>query len=377
MVYLPMAMTSALPTNSKSSAISTLLSLTMTIDDSKGDIPEAFTGGFNDDDIPDEAEALDEFLDGIDPFHDPIRLTLREIGQVDLLTPEDEKNIFERRDALRAQLKRCKNGEQAEIEAEIRELEHWAIKANRRLVVSIAGKFLYRGLPREDLIQEGTTGLFRAVSKFQVERGHKFSTYATWWIRQAIRRVIAEQARTIRMPVNRLEDTWKVVEAMEAAQLESPELSYDELIEVAVEKLRQSKIKSLAKINGEKVRDYLDTYWQTEAISLDKKMTDRTARGTSLYAYEADDDDLGIEAEMAHMDLRQVLQDGMEILLEPRQQRIIEMRFGLSGGRELTLEEIGVKFGVTKERIRQLEKDAIKRLKPYLEERGFSGYLKD
>ncbi|MCW2963769.1 MAG: polymerase, sigma 70 subunit, RpoD subfamily [Actinomycetia bacterium] len=277
--------------------------------------------------IEDEAKAAPKLDLTVEPSLDSLRLYLRSIGRVDLLTAEQEVTLA----------KRIERGDMS--------AKQQMIEANLRLVVSIAKNYLGRGLTFLDLIQEGSLGLIRAVEKFDYRRGYKFSTYATWWIRQAVTRAIADKARTIRIPVHMVEKLNKVVHVerslvQEMGREPSPEEIAKELEWTAREVkdiLRMSQLPvSLEKPIGE-----------DEDSSLGDFVEDETAESPF---------------ELASENLRrQNVRKALEALPE-REREVMEMRFGLNGHQARTLEEVGRAFGVTRERIRQIENNTMKKL---------------
>ena len=290
-----------------------------------------------DDDLPalDEIEEVpeEEIIDTaslVDTFStdDPVRMYLKEIGKVALLTPEEEVTL-----AIRMA--------EGDEDAKRRMAE-----ANLRLVVSIAKRYVGRGMLFLDLIQEGNLGLIKAVDKFDYTKGYKFSTYATWWIRQAITRAIADQARTIRIPVHMVETINKVIRV--SRQL-LQELGHDPSAEEIAEEMGMPV---------EKVRDILKI--AQEPVSLE------TPIGEEEDSHLADfiEDDKGVEpAEAASFTL--LKEQLMEVLstLTPREEKVLRLRFGLEDGRTRTLEEVGKEFNVTRERIRQIEAKALRKLR--------------
>ncbi|MBQ2619484.1 MAG: RNA polymerase sigma factor RpoD [Oscillospiraceae bacterium] len=259
---------------------------------------------------------------------DPVRMYLKEIGKVDLLSPDEEYGLA----------KRMADGD---AEAKRRMTE-----ANLRLVVSIAKRYVGRGMLFLDLIQEGNLGLIKAVEKFDYEKGYKFSTYATWWIRQAITRAIADQARTIRIPVHMVETINKVIRV--SRQL-LQELGHDPSAEEIAEEMNMPV---------DKVRDILKI--AQEPVSLE------TPIGEEEDSHLADfipDEDASEPAEAASFSL--LKEQLMEVLgtLTPREEKVLRLRFGLEDGRTRTLEEVGKEFNVTRERIRQIEAKALRKLR--------------
>ena len=262
--------------------------------------------------------------------NDSIRLYLCEIGKVDLLTGREEIDLE----------KRIRKGDQS---AKSRLAE-----ANLRLVVSIAKKYIGRGLSFLDLIQEGNIGLFRAVEKFDPDRGFKFSTYATWWIRQAITRAIADQARTIRIPVHMVETINKLTHAQRRLV---QELGREPLVEeLAVEMdMDIKKVRHIIKISQDIVS--LEAPVGTEE---DSKLGDFIEDDEALSPSES------TNRQLLKENIREMLQ-----YLSPRERKIIEMRFGLIDGVGHTLEEVGQEFHVTRERIRQIEAKVLQKLKEH------------
>ena len=259
---------------------------------------------------------------------DPVRMYLKEIGKVPLLTPEEEQDLA----------KRMAEGDE--------EAKRRMAEANLRLVVSIAKRYVGRGMLFLDLIQEGNLGLIKAVEKFDYTKGYKFSTYATWWIRQAITRAIADQARTIRIPVHMVETINKVIRV--SRQL-LQELGHDPSAE---------EIAAEMNIPVEKVRDILKI--AQEPVSLE------TPIGEEEDSHLGDfipDEDASEPSEAASFSL--LKEQLMEVLdtLTPREKKVLELRFGIVDGRTRTLEEVGKEFNVTRERIRQIEAKALRKLR--------------
>ena len=259
---------------------------------------------------------------------DPVRMYLKEIGKVPLLTPEEEQELARRMNA-------------GDEEAKRRMTE-----ANLRLVVSIAKRYVGRGMLFLDLIQEGNLGLIKAVEKFDVEKGYKFSTYATWWIRQAITRAIADQARTIRIPVHMVETINKTIRV--SRQL-LQELGHDPSAE---------EIAAEMNMPVDKVRDILKI--AQEPVSL------ATPIGEEEDSHLGDfipDEDASEPSEAASFSLlREQLEEVLDTLA-PREKKVLELRFGIVDGRTRTLEEVGKEFNVTRERIRQIEAKALRKLR--------------
>ena len=277
-------------------------------------------------------EEYDDALntDGI-AIDDPVKVYLKEIGRVPLLTPEEEIDL-----ALKIQAG-GPDGEKAKQRLS---------EANLRLVVSIAKRYVGRGMQFLDLIQEGTLGLIKAVEKFDHTKGFKFSTYATWWIRQAITRAIADQARTIRIPVHMVETINKVKKV--SSQL-LHEMGHDPSAEEIAERLEMPV---------DKVREIMRV--AQEPVSLE------TPIGEEEDSHLGDfipDDDAPIPAEAASQTLlKEQLADVLKTLT-PREEKVLRLRFGLEDGRPRTLEEVGKEFNVTRERIRQIEAKALRKLR--------------
>ncbi|MBQ6540029.1 MAG: RNA polymerase sigma factor RpoD [Oscillospiraceae bacterium] len=259
---------------------------------------------------------------------DPVRMYLKEIGKVNLLTPEEEIEL-------------AKKMAEGDEDAKKRMAE-----ANLRLVVSIAKRYVGRGMLFLDLIQEGNLGLIKAVEKFNYTKGYKFSTYATWWIRQAITRAIADQARTIRIPVHMVETINKVIRV--SRQL-LQELGHDPSPEEISEEMGMPV---------EKVRDILKI--AQEPVSLE------TPIGEEEDSHLGDfipDEDASEPAEAASFTLLKEQLMNVLSTLTPREEKVLRLRFGLEDGRTRTLEEVGKEFNVTRERIRQIEAKALRKLR--------------
>ncbi|MEG1632821.1 MAG: RNA polymerase sigma factor RpoD [Oscillospiraceae bacterium] len=275
-------------------------------------------------------EEISEAQKLIDNFStdDPVRMYLKEIGKVPLLTPEEEQDL-------------------AKLMAEGNEdAKRRMAEANLRLVVSIAKRYVGRGMLFLDLIQEGNLGLIKAVDKFDYAKGYKFSTYATWWIRQAITRAIADQARTIRIPVHMVETINKVIRV--SRQL-LQELGHDPSAEEIADEMGMAV---------EKVRDILKI--AQEPVSLE------TPIGEEEDSHLGDfipDEDASEPSEAASFSL--LKEQLMTVLdtLTPREKKVLELRFGILDGRTRTLEEVGKEFNVTRERIRQIEAKALRKLR--------------
>ena len=308
-----------------------------------------------------ELEDTESLAEGF-AIDDPVRMYLKEIGKVDLLTPDEEVELakkmqagMEAKEKIKELDERQRNGEQ------IDEKEYQALRkairsgenakkrlseANLRLVVSIAKRYVGRGMLFLDLIQEGNLGLLKAVEKFDCTKGFKFSTYATWWIRQAITRAIADQARTIRIPVHMVETINKVIRV--SRQL-LQELGHDPQPEEIAEEMNMPV---------ERVREILKI--AQEPVSLETPIGEE--EDSHLGDFIPDDDALE-PAEAASFTL--LKEQLVEVLktLTPREEKVLRLRFGIEDGRTRTLEEVGKEFNVTRERIRQIEAKALRKLR--------------
>ena len=305
----------------------------------------------DDDDIPDEElllsdedevdmENLDLSIpDGIS-IEDPVRMYLKEIGKVPLLSAEEEIELA----------KRMENGDQ--------EAKKRLAEANLRLVVSIAKRYVGRGMLFLDLIQEGNLGLIKAVEKFDYRKGYKFSTYATWWIRQAITRAIADQARTIRIPVHMVETINKLIRVsrqllQELGREPTPEEISEEM------GMPVDRVREILKISQ-------------EPVSLETPIGEEEDSHLGDFIQ---DDNVPVPAEAASFTLlREQLVEVLGTLTE-REQKVLRLRFGLYDGRARTLEEVGKEFNVTRERIRQIEAKALRKLRHPSRSRKLKDYL--
>ena len=293
-----------------------------------------------------------------DAIDDPVRMYLREIGRVSLLTGRDEVELAMAMEAGKAAfLRRGSLAEKARVDlAAERELRQTInrgeqarrrlIEANLRLVVSVAKKYIGRGLSLLDLVQEGNIGLIRAVEKFDYRLGFKFSTYATWWIRQAITRAIADQARTIRIPVHMVETINKVTRT---ARRLLQELSREPTPE---------EIGADMGLTAERIRDIIKV--SQEPVSLETPIGEE--EDSHLGDFIPDDSTLQPPEVATHQMLREEVEDVLASLTG-RERRVLQLRFGLDDGRGRTLEEVGKEFGVTRERVRQIEAKALRKLR--------------
>lgn len=287
-------------------------------------------------------------------INDPVRMYLKEIGKVELLTGEEEidyAKLIEYGKYAKQQLERddLTEQEREDFEAAIHrgeQAKQRLVEANLRLVVSIAKRHVGRGMLFLDLIQEGNMGLMKAVDKYDYSKGFKFSTYATWWIRQAITRAIADQARTIRIPVHMVETINKLVRFQR--QL-TQELGREPTPEEIAEKMDTTP---------EKVRDILKI--SQEPISLESPVGEED--DSNLGDFIADEEAISPDEFASNELLKEELNEVLETLTD-REERVLRLRFGLDDGRTRTLEEVGKEFGVTRERIRQIEAKALRKLR--------------
>jgi len=340
-------------------------------------------------DLPDDEPAAEEIADVeeeelVDPntlvnnfsIDDPVRMYLKEIGKVPLLSPDEEVALAqamstgnEASEKLSELESRREEGEEVDISAE----EEAALKkafdqgevakkklaeANLRLVVSIAKRYVGRGMLFLDLIQEGNLGLIKAVEKFDYTKGFKFSTYATWWIRQAITRAIADQARTIRIPVHMVETINKLIRVSR---------------QLLQEKGREPQPEEIAEAMGitvEKVREIIKI--AQEPVSLETPIGEEEDSHLGDFIQ---DDDAPPPAEAASFTLMKEQLMGVLDTLTPREKKVLSLRFGLEDGRQRTLEEVGQEFNVTRERIRQIEAKALRKLRHPSRSKKLKDYL--
>lgn len=275
----------------------------------------------------DEPEALPEDVENA-KLDDPVRMYLKEIGRIKLLTPEEEQEI-------------AKKMAEGDEDARKRMSE-----ANLRLVVSIAKRYVGRGMQLLDLIQEGNLGLMKAVEKFDYTKGYKFSTYATWWIRQAISRAIADHARTIRIPVHMVETINRVLRTSHSmVQKLGREPTTKEIADEL--HIEESKVEEVLKI-------------AQEPVSLETPIGEE--EDSHLGDFIQDDEASQPSEEASYTLLREQLEEVLSTLT-PREEQVLRMRFGLTDGKPHTLEEVGKEFDVTRERIRQIESKALRKLR--------------
>jgi len=300
------------------------------------DLSDEWTAEDGEEIVIDEKMYLDDIAD------DSVRLYLREIGKIPLLKSDEELALAQR------------------VVAGDREAKDQMAEANMRLVVSIAKRYVGRGLDLLDLIQEGNTGLLRAVEKFDPDKGFKFSTYATWWIRQAITRAIADQARTIRIPVHMVETINKLLRTQRRLTQElNREPTNDEIakeMEIDVD-----KVEHIMKI-------------KQDISSLDASVRDDD-EDSVLGDFIEDEDTISPEESATNQLLKEHVKQLLSGLTD-REQKILKLRFGLEDGKSHTLEEVGQEFSVTRERIRQIEAKALAKLRKHKDSRKLMDYLK-
>jgi len=343
-------------------AFAALLSADIPYVENEEEAEEMFEGDDKDEEYLDNKDALEEE----DPLanistKDTVGLYIKQAGKVPLLTREEEQELTKKINAGREAQKRLAEEELTlEERQELSKIvdkgweafEH-LIKANSRLVISIAKKYVGRGVSFLDLIQEGNIGMMRAALKFERERGYKFSTYATWWIRQAITRAIADQGRTIRVPVHMGDKINKMIRMQH--QLKQ-DLNRDPTQEEMAEALN---------VSPEDIRDMMKHARRPLSLEMPTGKEDDAFLGDFI----PDKDITPPDEEATSILLREHLQEALSEL-PPRETRILEMRYGLVDGRTLTLNEVGKKMGVTRERIRQIEAQALRRLRnPRIQEK--------
>lgn len=332
-----------------------------------------------DDDDEVEVENIDLSVpDGVS-IEDPVRMYLKEIGKVPLLSAEEEIELAQKMEAgavarekiiiLRGRRDKAETEEErAEIEAAIRELDveqdqgeaakKRLAEANLRLVVSIAKRYVGRGMLFLDLIQEGNLGLIKAVGKFDYRKGYKFSTYATWWIRQAITRAIADQARTIRIPVHMVETINKLIRVSR------------QLLQELGREPTPEEIAAQMNMPVDRVREILKI--SQEPVSLETPIGEEEDSHLGDFIQ---DDNVPVPADAAAFTLlKEQLSEVLGTLTE-REQKVLTLRFGLEDGRARTLEEVGKEFNVTRERIRQIEAKALRKLRHPSRSRKLKDYL--
>ena len=323
--------------SSKKDDILNAKDLTLEIDEPEsGDLEQEEE--LSDEELAITAENVDSFAD------DSVRLYLREIGKIPLLTPEEEADLAQR------------------IVKGDKKAKDKMVESNMRLVVSIAKRYGGRGLDFLDLIQEGNTGLLRAVEKFDPDKGFKFSTYATWWVRQAITRAIADQARTIRIPVHMVETINKVLRTTRKLTAELNREPTNEEIAKALD-MEPEKIDYVMRIKQDIAS--LDASIGREGDDEDSVLGD----------FVEDEERDSPEDSAANQILKEQLSEIIATLTD-LEQKIIRLRFGIGGGRPHTLEEVGAEFDVTRERIRQIEAKALSKLRKNKDTKKLHEYLR-
>ncbi len=289
---------------------------------------------------------------------DPVRMYLREIGRVPLLSAEEEVRLARRMERGRYELNKSATMRDYRTIEDGEEAQRRLTEANLRLVVSVAKKYIGRGMSLLDLIQEGNIGLIRAVEKFDYTKGYKFSTYATWWIRQAITRAIADQARTIRIPVHMVETINRLIRI-------SRRLLQDLGREPTSEEIAEQM-----EISPEKVREIIKV--SQEPVSLETPIGEED--DSHLGDFIEDHTALAPADAASHQLLKEQVEDVLDSLTE-RERKVLQLRFGLDDGRSRTLEEVGKEFHVTRERIRQIEAKALRKLRHPSRSRKLKDYL--
>jgi RNA polymerase primary sigma factor len=289
---------------------------------------------------------------------DPVRMYLREIGRVPLLSAEEEVRLAQRMERGRGELLKPATIRNYRIVEDGEEGQRRLTEANLRLVVSVAKKYIGRGMSLLDLIQEGNIGLIRAVEKFDYTKGYKFSTYATWWIRQAITRAIADQARTIRIPVHMVETINRLIRISRR------------LLQDLGREPTSEEIAAQMEISPEKVREIIKV--SQEPVSLETPIGEE--EDSHLGDFIEDHTALAPADAASHQLLKEQVEDVLDSLTE-RERKVLQLRFGLDDGRSRTLEEVGKEFHVTRERIRQIEAKALRKLRHPSRSRKLKDYL--
>ena len=287
-----------------------------------------------DEGLPEDLETPEALPEDVETakLDDPVRMYLKEIGRIKLLSPEEEQEVA----------RAMAEGDEKTREAARKRMS----EANLRLVVSIAKRYVGRGMQLLDLIQEGNLGLMKAVEKFDYTKGYKFSTYATWWIRQSITRAIADQARTIRIPVHMVETINKVKKVS------------SQLLHTSGHEPTAEEISDELDMPVDKVREIMRV--AQEPVSLETPIGEE--EDSHLGDFIPDDDAPAPADAASHTLLRETLGDVLDSLT-PREEKVLRLRFGLEDGRSRTLEEVGKEFNVTRERIRQIEAKALRKLR--------------
>ncbi len=328
--------------------------------------------------------------------NDPVRMYLREIGQVPLLTAAQEVQLAKKIQASLQAKKRLASDDDIDLAEKTRSqqiidegLKAWQYlaEANLRLVVSVAKRYIGRGMSFLDLVQEGNVGLLKAVEKFDYTRGYKFSTYATWWIRQAISRAIADQARTIRIPVHMVETINRLLRVQRRFLQENGREPTSREIALEMDLLSDEDLKAIQeyKLGNVPLDPAIDRRWRRAASKVrrihrisEEPMSLETPIGIEENSFLGDfieDQSMTGPVDAANKEL---LKEHMREILEQltdRERKVLTMRFGLEDGQSRTLEEVGNEFGVTRERIRQIEAKALRKLRHPLRSRKLKDYL--
>lgn len=322
----------------------------------------------SDDEVKEKAGLDDNYLANIDT-DDMIGLYLKEVGRVPLLTAEEEVTLAKRIERGRISREELAIGMDSSDNSDVEHRENiedgWAarehlITANSRLVISVAKKYMGRGVPFQDLIQEGNIGLIRAAKKFDYRRGHKFSTYATWWIRQAVTRAIADQGRTIRVPVHMGDQINKLLRIQHHL---TQRLGRDPTVEELARALD---------VPPKKVENMIQVARRPLSLETPTDDEEDSVLGDFIHDREAPAPDETATYNLLRDHLNEVLGS-----LPPREVRILQLRYGLLDGQSYTLEEVGRKMGVTRERVRQIEAQALSRLRHPGVQRKLREYLGD
>ncbi|HEY0723823.1 MAG TPA: RNA polymerase sigma factor RpoD [Pyrinomonadaceae bacterium] len=314
------------------------------------------TGGHKWDELRESFGAITSELES--NLDDPVRMYLREIGRVPLLSAFEEVSLAKRMERGKRERTMPFATQHLSIMLDAEEAQRQLTEANLRLVVSVAKKYIGRGMSLLDLIQEGNIGLIRAVEKFDYTKGYKFSTYATWWIRQAITRAIADQARTIRIPVHMVETINRLIRTSRR------------LLQELGREPSAEEIAAEMQITPEKVREIIKV--SQEPVSLETPIGEED--DSHLGDFIEDQGALAPAEAASHQLLREQVKDALGSLTQ-REQEVLRLRFGLDDGRSRTLEEVGKEFKVTRERIRQIEAKALRKLRHPSRSRKLKDYL--
>jgi RNA polymerase primary sigma factor len=289
---------------------------------------------------------------------DPVRMYLREIGRVPLLSAADEIALAKRMERGKLEQQKPLSQQHLRIVLDAEDAQQRLTEANLRLVVSVAKKYIGRGMSLLDLIQEGNIGLIRAVEKFDYTKGYKFSTYATWWIRQAITRAIADQARTIRIPVHMVETINRLIRTSRR------------LLQECGREPTAEEIATEMQITPDRVREIIKV--SQEPVSLEMPIGEED--DSHLGDFIEDAAALAPAEAASHQLLKEQVEDVLGGLTD-RERKVLQLRFGLDDGRSRTLEEVGREFKVTRERIRQIEAKALRKLRHPSRSRKLKDYL--